>query len=188
MAGAALRVDLDATAAIARIGRLALGLRDPRPMLAEIGARLEATTRERFESEREPGGAPWLPSQRAQREGGQTLTDSGRLRASITHVVRGSGAGAEVLVGTNVVYAAIHQFGGTVKRAARTQTLAFNAAGRFLSRRNARRRRAGSIRVAFARIGEGETEIPARPFLGLSDGDSAAILRIARKHLDEAIR
>ena len=44
--------------------------------------------------------------------------------------------------------------------------LAFRG-GRFAPRRSFARQRRGSVRVAFAQIGAGETEIPARPFLGL---------------------
>lgn len=39
------------------------------------------------------------------------LRESGRLRNSITYEVRGK----ELLVGSNVVYAAIHQFGGKIR-------------------------------------------------------------------------
>lgn len=68
---------------------------------------LVTSTVRRFERETGPDGMPWQPSQRALAEGGQTLTDKGLLRGSITHVARRDG----VDVGTNVIYGAIHQFG-----------------------------------------------------------------------------
>jgi len=43
--------------------------------------------------------------------GGKTLADTGRLMNSITYVKRGN----KVIVGSNVVYASIHQFGGVIK-------------------------------------------------------------------------
>ena len=72
-----------------------------------IGTSLRTSTVKRFEEEKTPDGDPWPPSQRVLLKGGQTLTDTARLRNSITHVATAE----QVEVGTNVVYAAIHQFG-----------------------------------------------------------------------------
>ncbi|MCY3878611.1 MAG: phage virion morphogenesis protein [Rhodobacteraceae bacterium] len=187
MAGAGIRIETNAAAASADLARRIARMSDTRPVMDEIGSLLEESTRERFDRERGPDGAPWLPSLRARREGGKTLTDSARLRESITRRVTGSGSRAEVEVGTNVIYAAIHQFGGEIRRAARRQTLAFNAAGnRFASRRSTSRRRAGIVRIAIADIGEGTSVMPARPFLGVSAADRAGIERIVVNHLVRA--
>ena len=76
----------------------------------------------------------------------------------------------EAVAGTNLVYAAIHQFEGKIGKQARSQTLAFRArggatpGGGFASRRSTRRRK-GAVRVAFASIGAHVVEMPARPFL-----------------------
>ena len=60
----------------------------------------------------EAGGKPkWKPSKRAMREGGKTLVDTARLMRSISP----SSTEHEARVGTNVEYAAIHQFGGKTK-------------------------------------------------------------------------
>lgn len=37
-----------------------------------------------FTQQRQPDGVPWLPSKRAQRDGGKTLIDTGKLLASVT--------------------------------------------------------------------------------------------------------
>ena len=60
------------------------------------------------------GGRPekWKPSKRAMKEGGQTLADTGRLRNSI----KSKAFTNRAEVGTNVIYAAIHQFGGKAGR------------------------------------------------------------------------
>jgi len=184
---ARLTVKWDDTAAIARLGKAVARLADPRPALDEIGGALVASTQRRFEAGVGPDGAPWKPSRRAQKEGGKTLVDTGRLLRSITHRVSVSGSQAELEVGTNVVYAGIHQFGGTIKRRARTQTLAFDPRGRFLRRSRARRRKAGFIPIAIAAIGAGETQMPARPFLGVDDGDERATRSILRRYLREAV-
>ena len=112
---AAIRISVDNVAVLASLDRAAAVLGNP--PLAEIGARLVASTIDRFERERDPDGTPWLPSQRALAEHGQTLTDTGRLKASIAYLVLDR---EELLVGTNVTYAAIHQFGGQAGRAKKT--------------------------------------------------------------------
>ena len=81
-------------------------------LLAEIGETVKTQTMRRFEHETAPDGSRWSQSLRAKLEGGQTLTDTGRLRDSITYAVAMDNGSVEV--GTNVVYAAIHQEGGVI--------------------------------------------------------------------------
>ena len=100
----------------AEVKRVLAGLvrrgQDLTPAMDEIGSMLVASTIDRFERETGPDGRRWTPSQRVLKHGGQTLTDTGRLRSSITHR-----AGRNfVAVGTNVIYAAIHQLGGKAGR------------------------------------------------------------------------
>ncbi len=192
MAGAGVHIDVDwddaeVREALTRMERVA---EDPRAVLDEIGAMLVATVARRFETGTGPDGKKWPASARARKKGGQTLVKSGRLRSSITHRADATG----VDVGTNVVHAAIHQFGGTIKQKARTQTLAFRRAKtgsgayvlRFAARKNTRARKAGSVRVAFAEIGAREIAMPARPFLGLDAADRDAVLEIAARALSRA--
>lgn len=95
-----------------RIGRLMQGLKNPAPMLWELAAEGESQTRRRMESEkRGPDGTPWpewSPGYAATRHGGQSLLEaSGALIQSITAFADRQTAGW----GTNVIYAATHQFG-----------------------------------------------------------------------------
>ena len=110
---------------------------------------------------------------RAREEGGQTLTDTGRLRASITHRLGPD----EVVIGTNVVYAAIHQFGGQtpprVIRPKHKKALAFTVGGQKIARKSVRH--PGS-------------KIPARPFLGIDSGDEAVISETILNRLRRAVR
>ena len=101
------------------LARLAAVLSHPDDIMDRIGRYLVASTHRRFERERAPDGTPWLKSARVIAEGGQTLTDTGRLRGSIAYVLTDGGRGVEV--GTNVVYAAIHQFGGRAGRRRRAR-------------------------------------------------------------------
>lgn len=84
----------------------------------EVGEYLEAEVAARFRSSQDPEGRPWPPLKkpRRQRAGRRTrrqpkriklLVQTGRLRGSVTH----RATGTEVAVGTNLVYAARHNFG-----------------------------------------------------------------------------
>nr|WP_279633745.1 phage virion morphogenesis protein [Cupriavidus gilardii] len=59
-------------------------------------------------------GLGWAPATRKRRDGGEILQDSGRLASSV--VARAEADAA--VVATNIRYAAIHQFGGEITRAA----------------------------------------------------------------------
>lgn len=107
-------VEIDGATLNAGLARMAAVLADPSTAMDQVGRYLVASTLRRFERERAPDGSPWLKSARALAEGGRTLTDTGRLRGSIAHTVTDGGRAVEV--GSNVIYAAIHQFGGRAGR------------------------------------------------------------------------
>ena len=88
------------------LGQLLRNARHPRPMMRAIAAELLSITEDNFESE-SWGGKKWLDNAR----GGKILQKSGQLAASI-HTASGSNFAR---IGTNKPYAAIHQFGGTIK-------------------------------------------------------------------------
>lgn len=131
-----------------------------------IAEALRTNTVERFENEQAPDGASWKKSIRAGREGGLTLTMSGGLKGSIN--TRASEAGAEV--GTNLVYAATHQFGasGRTIRAKNKPYLAFQVNGRYIRKKQV------------------TVNIPARPFLGISEKDREDIREMLEEALGEA--
>lgn len=68
---------------------------------------LEKMTKLGFRNETDPYGVPWVPSRRAIEEGGQTLTDTGFLRASLQ--TRFGTEEAEVMLTRN--YGFYHQAG-----------------------------------------------------------------------------
>ena len=85
----------------------------------EIGSSLRNLALDRFKRGVGPDGTAWEPSGRVKaiataskaarsRKRGKTLVETGRLRASIHWQASEEG----VAVGTDVKYAAIHQFGG----------------------------------------------------------------------------
>lgn len=80
----------------------------------QLGSLVESQTRRRLSSDKEaPDGTPWAPwsdDYAASRKGGKSpLEGEGDLIDSITFEVQRG----QVLVGSNLVYAAIHQHGGT---------------------------------------------------------------------------
>ena len=174
MAGAGITIVVDDAAvgrALKKLRRFVTG--DLTPTMDAIGARLENSTLRRFETQTGPGGEKWKPSLRAKRQKGQTLTDSGRLRASITRNVRESGDAVEV--GTNVAYAGIHQFGGRT----RPRTI------------RPRRRKAlwwPGLPHPVASVRHPGSKVPARPFLGVSRGDEARIIEIIVERIKRAWR
>ena len=84
------------------------------PVMAAIGTGLVGSTHRRFVSQTAPGGAKWAanqPGYAAIKRNRRILTESGRLRDSIN-----ARPGPDwVRVGTNVIYAAVHQFGATIR-------------------------------------------------------------------------
>ena len=140
-------VEIEGAALNAALTRIAGMLANPSAVMDQVGRYLVASTLRRFERERAPDGKPWLKSARALAEGGRTLTDTGRLRGSIAHRVTDGGRAVEV--GSSVLYAAIHQFGGRAGRGRRVT-------------------------------------LPARPYLGIDEGDRASILRIVAQAIERA--
>ena len=178
MTGARVTFEMDDATLQAALDRTIKEIENPQAMLDEIGARLELSVARRFETEMEPGGQAWIPSLRATEEGGQTLTDSARLRQSISRAV----SDVEVAVGTNVIYAAIHQFGGKIEQPERTQTLLIDDdTGGFVSTRTS-----VEARVVDAKIPARTIDVIPRPFLGISDADVTAIHKIVRRHVEGA--
>lgn len=149
-------------AAVQALRDAAAQVDDLTELMDRIGAALVASTQMRFEDQVSPAGVPWRRSHRAASVGGQTLVESGRLRASITHR---PGPNA-VEVGTNVRYAGTHQFGATI--AAKTA-------------------KALRFRIGAAWVTKRQVTIPARPFLGLDAADRELIPAITTHWLRERL-
>jgi len=120
-------------------------------LLDGVGALVASQTQERIASEKRGADGvawpAWSERTAARRHAGQSLlVREGHLRDSIHHVV----AGNEVRVGSDMIYAAIHQFGG--------------------------------------RAGRGHAvEIPARPYLGLSDDNRDEVRAVVEAFIAEVL-
>jgi phage virion morphogenesis protein len=124
-----------------------------------LGGLLESQTKDRFGKGLDPDGRPWAPWSKAyaatRRKGHGILLAGGHLRDSIAWQMDGD----ELKVGSNLDYAAIHQFGSgdmvvTVPAHERT-----NLFGR---------------EVAPFQVGayQRHPNIPARPYAGVSEADA----------------
>ena len=97
-------------------------------------------------------GTKGTPTIRPKKTGGNTLTNTAALKGSIKAKSDSKGAS----VGTNLVYAATHQFGAErTIRAKNVKNLRFKIGDRWISKP------------------EVHVKIPARSFLGVSDEDMA---------------
>ncbi|PWR23356.1 phage virion morphogenesis protein [Zavarzinia compransoris] len=159
----------------AGLTRLAGRLDARAELLDAMGGAALADTQDNFQAEADPAGIKWAPlSKRTlERRGAAAAILRHRLRLyqSLTYRVEGEA----VEVGTNVVYAGVHQFGGDIDHPGGERVVHFRFA-----RKGAGKDGAGS-RLRFAkrstkavgayaqkvRIGSYKIRIPARPFLGV---------------------
>jgi len=121
--------------------------RDRRPLMKNIAGMMHNAVEENFAQEGRPKWIPLSPITIAARQKkgywpGQILQQTGKLAASISSYADND----QAVVGTNVVYAAIHQFGGKAGRGKKVN-------------------------------------IPARPYLQLTDEDMEEILKAVKEYL-----
>lgn len=187
MSGSTITVEVSDAALIEALATLAARGTELQPIMDEIGSALVASTLRRFETETGPDGQGWPALSRSTlRQRGHTarmLQAQGHLRQSITHRATASA----VEVGTNLVYAAIHQFGGQIQRYAasmpiyrRQADLQSGRAARFV-------KKSKSDFMSYHSVGAHTVTIPARPYLGLDAEDQSAIAEIILGHLEESL-
>lgn len=124
MAGVTVAIDVDDAEIQKAVRKLIANAARARPAFDEIGSMLLASTQQRFEDESGPDGEPWPalakstteallgdPGSKGRRKRGSAnmLRVSGLLYQSITYAA----TDREAEVGTNRVYAALQQLGGT---------------------------------------------------------------------------
>lgn len=141
-------------------------------LMRNIGEYVTQDTQERFDRQRDPDGNMWKPlkpSTLARKKTNKILVEQGRthgLQASINY----RASKTSVSIGTNKVYAAIHQFGGKTSahiiKPKRGKALRWVGAGG---------------RVFFAKqINHPGSVIPARPFLGINKENVQEITEIIK--------
>lgn len=175
MAGTHLTIAVDDAQARAMLERL--GEPGTQDLMPRLGEYLQASTQKRFKTQTAPDGTAWAPLQpryarRKKYAKDKILTLRGYLRGGIHYQVTGA---AEVEVGSNTKYAAIHQLGGAINVPARQATVRYRSvAGRvlFAGKKN---KRATERQVT---IPAHQVNMPARRFLGISTEDNHEIREI----------
>lgn len=177
---------------LGRLDRLAKGGGDLTPLMRIFAGMLLDRTEENFEKQGRPKWADLKPSTIARRkkEGtwpGKILQRRGRLAASI----RPGATRTSAWVSTNLAYARIHQFGGTIARAAYggTVRLRTDARGNLMRQgkggklaifASGRHKRAKGVR--FETAGHRVT-IPARPYFALTSADQDDMAGVAARFI-----
>ena len=134
-------------------------LDDTQGLFNHIGEVLLDIHESRFNAQESPDGIPWQSLSPWYRESkpkqkDKILTLDGTLRSTLHWQIDGD----TLLFGTNMIYGAIHQYGGTIKP---VTAKALNVGGRPVK----------------------QVVIPARPWLGVSAQDKLLLVDVAREHL-----
>jgi phage virion morphogenesis protein len=155
---AGIRIKIDDADVRSALDRLAEG-KLLQAALKVIGQELIKSTRRRFDAQVDPSGQRWKPLNAYYAAGktGRLILQGAGLAGGLLGSITAQVDGSTLRIGTNKVYGAIHQFGGTI--VPRTfPALVFKINGK----------------LSFAR----QVTIPARPFLGISEADRQEIPKL----------
>lgn len=177
--------DLEITIEVENIDRalqeIARRIENTAPAMRQIKGVMLDAVEQNFEEQGRPKWVDLAPSTKKQRAAqgkwpGKILQVSGRLASSIT----GESGNGFATVGTNLEYAAIHQFGGEITQYAQTRFVNFridkNGRSRFAKRKDANLAQAVTFR-------QRTINIPARPFLQFADDDLEEMLVVLSDHI-----
>lgn len=154
MSGVSVKIDLSGLSKLNRtIETFSRKIKDRRALNLALATTLRECTRKRFETKKTPEGKAWT----------SPLVQSGDLRGKLL-----IDANEQIAkVGSNLVYAAIHQFGGVIK-AKKGKALMFTVGNKTLFRR--------------------KVTIKANPYLGVSEQDEAALADTVKVYTEEALK
>lgn len=169
MTGARITFKLDDKAFEASVAKLGGVLRTG--VVRAIGVALVEETNKRFDSGKDPFGNKWqalLPAYAMIKKGPGILRASLQLQRSVTFAT----AGTQVTVGSNRIYAAVHQFGAVIK-AKNGKGLAFS-----LGSAGPMGPRGGKSKALYHLVRVQSVRIPARPYLGFGPNDQRAVMEV----------
>ncbi len=171
MVGAVLEFTLNDDAVMQGLARLQEGVTDAQPLMQAIGSYGVRSTQQRFRDETAPDGTRWKelnPAYAELKGSDNILTRSGALMQSMN----ARPGMNEVRWGATMEYAAVHQFGATIK-AKNAPSLAFMLGGR------------GLAPVQLVRVQS--VTIPARPYLGINADDREEIVALTGEYIRSLI-
>lgn len=159
MAGVHFHIEFDDDKAQAGLKKLSAASGDLSPAMRDIGNYLVNTTRDRFHSQQSPDGVPWAPLSSATKARKQRNRGKILTEGGALQAVVMQADSSSVAIGSPLVYAGTHQF--------------------------------GAARGAFGTMSSGRPipwgDIPARPFLGLSNEDEGEVGRLVADFLIEQL-
>lgn len=190
-----IQIDVDYSNIDRAMARLEGFSRSKRPLMRAIAGIMADAVEENFAQEGRPHWLGLAPATKKRRPEGKILQVSGRLASSIVSQADRESAA----VGTNTVYAAIHQFGGEITRAPHSGwvRLRTDARGNLIRQGSAGRearlavfakdshRRAKTVRYT---TDGSKVKVPARPFLSLPQSDADAIEHTVSDYLVSLLR
>lgn len=170
-----IRIDIESDTLTPALQRLVSSLADRSSLMADVSEIMLAAVRENFAQ----GGRPaWKPTGR----GGDILRNSNRLLGSI----QPRSSHNEAVVGTNVVYAAIHNFGGEIKRKAGTADT-YHSVGKDGSFKKGFVRRSRANFAMTHNRKASSFNMPQREFMHLTPNDENEIVDAINDYLHRAL-
>lgn len=154
------------------LARVSAALTDMTPLMQDIGDLMVDSTRENFKDGTDPDGNPWAPKSATTLEAYRRRGDGQPTRPligpsrTLSTTINAEPSTDRVAWGSNVIQAAVMQFGA--------------GAGEFGARAGLDK----NGREFFMPIPWGA--IPARPYLGVGQGDTDAIIATIEEYLDSA--
>lgn len=177
MAGSSIHFKLDDKAFRSSVDALGGVLRTG--VIRSIGVALLAETERRFDTGHDPSGQRWrglLPAYAAIKRGNLILVASGTLRRSLTMQTSGN----QVTVGSIMRYAAVHQFGATIKPVS-AKALTFRLGFAKVGPR-------GGKGTGFFLVHAKSVTIPARPYLGFGPDDQRAVMETLSGFINRTLK
>ncbi|EFG7849497.1 phage virion morphogenesis protein [Shigella sonnei] len=152
------------------------------PLMRALAADMGDAVEENFNQQGRPAWMGWSPRYAKKRAGGKILQKSGRLASSIEQDSDNDSA----TVGTNVVYARIHQEGGTIHMPPRSQR-AYHRQGKDgrVGNRFVKKSRANFMQ--WNTLPAYSITIPARPYLQLNQDDLRQMEDTAERYFRQLI-
>lgn len=166
--GISITVTINAAQVRQAFNRLTLLMSDTTPVMRAIGTGLIAGTHDRFQMGVSPEGAPWkkLTPQYAMTKRGAGILRESAMAGGLMGSIAMEAGRDQVAVGSNKIYAAVHQFGATITPKS-GQYLVFWMGGRLIKARS--------------------VTIPERPYLGVSSDDQVMIGDVVTGFLSRAL-
>jgi phage virion morphogenesis protein len=157
-----IRVELNEDEITGVLNRLARSLTDMSPVMEEIGETLAESTKQRFSEGSAPDGSKWAPKSQTTLDAYTRRGDRVNVRplfgpsGRLSSEISYSVMPDSVEIGSNLIYSAVMQFGAAKGAFGKTRT-------------------GGSIPWG---------NIPARPFLGVSETDRSNLIETIEEWMD----